>query len=306
MKHRVALGTNDDVQVARGAAVGSGITFAREPDTLAVARAGFDSNFERLGFRDCAFTVAGWAHRKILAGTVAARALFGDLHASACLRNLAGAVALRTFSRSFERTLPMAVRANIAALNIQPHHAAPDRRPKGHVDLIFEVRTGRGTLLGCSGTAPTAEDSGKDVAETATGPGSSLCSPGVVDEIREIETAEIEWGALSLSCSRPSSGRKTAAKAPARTAGTRISLRRGGIDVVRVEADLVVDLPFLGIAKDFVGFGERLELFFRAFVPGIYIRMILTRELAESFANVLDGRGFFHAQDLVIIFFGSS
>ena len=66
-----------------------------------------------------------------------------------------------------------------------------------------------------------------------------------------------------------------------------ISFRRGGIDVVRVETKLIVNFAFLGVAENVVRFRDRLEFFFGRLVPGIYVRMVLARKLAERLANLI-------------------
>ena len=101
-----------------------------------------------------------------------------------------------------------------------------------------------------------------------------------------------------------SSRREAAAESSAWTAGPRISFGRSWIYVVGVETDLIVDLPLLGIAEHVVRFRDRLELLLRRFISGVDVRVILPRQLAKSFADVLGGGGFLYAQQLVIIFFG--
>ena len=113
--------------------------------------------------------MAGGTRRQILARSVASRTLHVELHPSAGLRDLARPIALRTFARSFQETLPVTIRANVLAGNIQPHHAAADRGPEGNVDLIFEIAAGLGTFLGGSASAlSSAEDRTEDVAEATT------------------------------------------------------------------------------------------------------------------------------------------
>ena len=88
------------------------------------------------------------------------------------------------------------------------------------------------------------------------------------------------------------------------SAGAGIRFRCRGIDVVGVKADLVVDFALLGIAENFVRLGERLELFFGRFVPRIDVGMVLARELAKRFTNIVSGGRLLHAENLVIIFLG--
>src|SRR5205823_2611502 len=87
-------------------------------------------------------------------------------------------------------------------------------------------------------------------------------------------------------------------------ATARVSLGCGGIDVVRIKAELVVNLALLRIAEDIVGFGDLLEFFFCGFVAGIDVRMIFARKFAESLADLLLRGRFFHAERAVIILGG--
>ena len=268
LKIGCALGSNDDVEIAGRAAVGTGVAFAGETDALTVAGSGLDANFERLGLRHRAFAVAGGAGRQILAGTMAAGTLDVELHPSAGLRDLSGAVAFGTLSGSLEKALTVAIRADIVARDVQAHHAAADRRPERNVDLIFQIGSGLRALFGCSGTVASPEDPEEDVAEAAAASTAAAlaAASGVVDEIRKIEAAEIEVNPLAAI-------RLAAGEAPGKSssacrtaAGACVSFCRGGIDVVGVEANLVVNLALLGIAEDVVGFGERFELLFRSLV----------------------------------------
>ena len=162
--------------------------------------------------------------------------------------------------------------------NIQAHHAAADRGPEGNVDLIFEIGSGLGTFL--CGPASSAENSGKNIAEAARARGAGLPPPGVFEHVGEVEAAEIEVCARRASTRRGS--REPCAGSGCAASGPGIRLGRCGIDVVGVKADLVVNLALLGIAQDFVSFGQRLELLFRRLVPGIDVGMILPRKLAKS------------------------
>src|ERR1035441_4074141 len=174
------LGSNDHIKVARRAAVSPGIPFARNANALSVARACLGAHFERLGFRDGAFAMAGRTGRQIFARTVASRALHVELHPSTGLRDLPRPVALRTFPRSFQEALPVTIRANIVARDIQAHHPAADRGPERHVDLVFQIGPGFGTFLRRRCSAPSAEDSSEDVAEataTAAAPTPSTLPP---------------------------------------------------------------------------------------------------------------------------------
>jgi len=275
----------------------SRITLSGNTDPLAVAGSSFDPNFQRLGVRNRAFTMTCRARSQILAGSMTARALHVELHAAARLRDLSGAIAFGTLAWGFERTLTTALRANILARDVQAHHTAADRRPEWNVDLIFEIRPGFGPLIGMGRcAAASTEDSRKDVAKATAPTGCALTATCVVDQVREIESAKIEMDALSaLTCSW---------KASTGLACSRVGFGGRWVDVVRVEPDLIVNLPLLGIAKNFVRLRDSLEFLFGSLVPWIDVGMILAGEFAEGFPNVLGGRGLLHAENLVIVFLG--
>ena len=96
----------------------------------------------------------------------------------------------------------------------------------------------------------------------------------------------------------------TTESACAKAAAARIGLGCGGIDVVGVEAELIVDLALLGIAEDVVGFGDRLEFLFGRLVAGIHVGMIFARKFAEGLADVLRRGRLLHAEGGVIVLLG--
>src|SRR5208282_2466161 len=104
----------------------------------------------------------------------------------------------------------------------------------------------------------------------------------------EIDVRALACRAPRLSA-RESSG-KSAGSPSRATARAGIGLGCRRINVVRVKPDLVVNLPFLGVTQNIVGFGKRLKFLFGTFVPGIDVRMIFPRKFAKGFANVLGGR----------------
>src|SRR6202041_129479 len=118
---------------------------------------------------------------------------------------------------------------------------------------------------------------------------------------RKIKPPEIHIaGRARLPATAGEATRKIArARLPAAAS---VGVRRSGIDVVGIKAKLIVNLPFFRIAEDVVRLGEGLELFFRRFVAGINVRMILARKFAESLPNVV-GRGrLLYSKNAVIIF----
>src|ERR1039458_8260003 len=62
----------------------------------------------------------------------------------------------------------MAIRADVLARNVEPHHAAANGRPERHVHLVFKVGARFGSSLRRRCTAPAAEDSREDVLESTT------------------------------------------------------------------------------------------------------------------------------------------
>ena len=80
-------------------------------------------------------------------------------------------------------------------------------------------------------------------------------------------------------------------KAAESHAGVGLALRAAawtaGRNVVRIKTVLIVNLAFLGVAEDVVGFLNFFELLFGSFVAGIQIGMILTGQLAIGLANLV-------------------
>src|SRR5581483_7799157 len=300
-------GAHNDVEVAGRAAVTSCIALAGEPDALPVARARLDSDFQRFGAVHHAFAAAHRTNGPVLTRAAAARARHVELHASALLRDLAGAVALRTRPRLFEKSDAVAVRTCVLARDAEAQHGAADRLPEVHSDLVFEVAA---RLRAFGLHAATIEDAGEDVAEPARPAARSArasASASTLEQVGEVETAEVEAAALSAASARASG---VAAAKPARTgaaglsATARVRFGRCRINVVAVEAELIVNPALLGIAEDVVRFRDLLELFFRGLVAGIDVGVILARQLAKRLADVLRAGGLFDAERAVIVFLG--
>src|ERR1035437_61389 len=138
---------------------------------------------------------------------------------------------------------------------------------------------------------PPAEDAGKDVLEPA--PVSRICRrtrPRMLTrpmlrpplETGEVKAAEVYRTAVSLS--RAS-----------------IGLGRSRVDLVGVEAQLVVDLALLLIAQHVVGLGDFLELLLGPLVVGVHVWVIAPRSLAEGLPDLLRRRRLLHAERAVII-----
>ena len=112
MKDRMVSGADDHVEVAGRSSMGAGIAFAGNANALAIARTSLDTDFQRFGLLHGSFAMAGAAGCYVLASAVAARAGRIELHASAGLRDLAGAAAFRAGARRFDIALAVAVRAD--------------------------------------------------------------------------------------------------------------------------------------------------------------------------------------------------
>src|SRR5208283_4307871 len=132
--------------------------------------------------------------------------------------------------------------------------------------------------------ATATEDAGEDVAEPATASFAPGCTRAL-REVIEVEAAEIERYFLSVG-SGSTRARATSKPACALATAAPVGLGRRRIDIIGVEAELVVDLSLLGIAEDVVGFGERLELLLGSLVAWVYVGMILARQLAKRFADL--------------------
>ena len=109
------------------------------------------------------------------------------------------------------------------------------------------------------------------------------------------------WRAPSSgSCARSRKAAE-AACAESRAAAACVGLGRCRIDVVRVEAELIVNLALLGIAENVVGFRDNLELLLGRFVSGIHVGMVFARELAECLANLVRRGALLYPESPVII-----
>ena len=119
----------DDQVTGRPAAPPSvpALPLPAKPNPLAVARASLDAELQRFTLGNHTLAIAGGANILDLAGAVAAWALNVELHAAAHLGYLAGAVALRALDAATGGRLPLAGRAGLLPLNLQPSHTSADR-----------------------------------------------------------------------------------------------------------------------------------------------------------------------------------
>src|SRR6516162_5834516 len=159
-----------------------------------------------------------------------------------------------------------------------------DGLPEANVHLILEIAAR--FLLRYGLVAPATKHIGEDVAEPA-----SRCRTSAsraLGDVAKIESAKIKRNFLPLSataCGRFPVGRAESPRAKSAAAGIRLCGCR--INVVRVEPDLVVNLPLLGIAQHIVGLRDRFELLLRGLVPWIHVGVILARQLAKRLADLL-------------------
>src|SRR5207244_8127647 len=110
-------------------------------------------------------------------------------------------------------------------------------------------------------------------------------SPAAFEHVGEIEASEIEVHPLASGVSTRLATRETTRKATAATAGAGVGIGRFRTDIVGIIAELVVNLPLLGIAQAIVGFGDGLEFLLCCLVPGINIRMIFARKFTKGFPD---------------------
>src|SRR6185503_14637546 len=250
-----------------------------------------------------AFAVAYRARRKILSRPSAARASHVELHSATGLLNRPFAMALWADARLFNVSAAVAMAADILPRDVQAHHASANRRPERHVHLIFEIAPRFRALLHRRPSAASTENAAEDIAEPAP-TGARAPPTRAFEHVSEIEAAEVE---ASRPC--PSSRLLSTRESPETTgsgrAATGISLGGCGIDVVGIEAQLVVDLPLFGIAENVVGFGNSLKSFLCSFVSGIDVRMIFPRKLAERLADVVRRGRLLYSEDFVIVLLAS-
>src|SRR5215469_2357173 len=278
MKHRMVSGANDDIEIARRTAVRPGIALAREANALAVAGSRFHPDLERLCALYQALAMTGRANALRFTSAAAARARGVEFHPAAGLRDHAFA---------------SAIAAGVKARDVDLHDGAAYRIPERYIDLILEVSAVL-RLAAHRGARAAPEYAREDVSKPSALPAGAATSVG------KIKAPEVEGHFLALPAT---AGEGTGAEsAGAKAAAPSIGFGGSGIDVVGVEADLVVDLAFLRIAQDVVGFGEIFEFLFGFFVPGIHVWMVLARQLTKGFADFFLGGVFLHPENPVIVF----
>ena len=288
MEYRIIAGADDDIEIASGPTVYSGISFSRQSDALSVARASLDADFQRLSSVNYALSAAHSADRACFTGTTAPRAGDVELHSPAGLLNRTLATALRARSRRFQVSMSVAVRTRILPRDVQAHHGSANRLPESYVYLIFEIGSRLRAFwfhASAGATSTSGEHPGEDVSEAATMALLLLLGFRAAKQIREIESAEIVGhflGAPACIAAAWISSRRKATDAATALRCSRIRFSRGRIDIVRVVSELIVDLALFRIAQDIVGFGDGFESLLRRLVSGIHIRMVLARKFAEA------------------------
>src|SRR5262249_13219189 len=131
-----------------------------------------------------------------------------ELHAVSALLDGPFALALRADARLLDHAVAVAIRAGVLARDVQSHDAATNCRPERHVDLIFEIAAGLGALRRETSAAAAAENSRKDVAESAaTARSRTSARASTFEHVAEIESAEVE--SLSAAGSRLSAGKSS-------------------------------------------------------------------------------------------------
>src|SRR5262249_13123132 len=158
----------------------------------------------------------------------ASRTSHVELHAVSTLFDGALAFALWTNAWLLDHAVAVTVATHVLPRNVQPHHAAANCRPKGNVDLIFDIGAWlRAFWRGAA--ASTSENSGEDVAKSASTRSRAVAC--AFEHVTEIESTEVERNALTLSRSPLCSGKSAEAACTSRAA-PRVSFGGRGIDVV--------------------------------------------------------------------------
>ena len=212
-------------------------------------------------------------------------------------------VALRTLARLFDVALAVTIAADFQPRDVELQLRAFDGLPEADVHLVFKIGAGLRMLRGLDATA-ASKDVGEDVAKSAACARAASGRTCAFREVVEVEAAEIEGNFLGVGARAACVLCGTTKSACAKTASAGIGFGCGGIDVVGVEAELIVDLALLGIAEDVVGLGDGLEFLFGRLVAGIHVGMIFARKFAEGLADVLRRGRLLHAEGGVVVLLG--
>src|ERR1700674_762752 len=208
-----------------------------------------------------AFAAARLACRAQLAGPAAPRARHVESHLSRLLPNRSRSAAPRAGLRRAHRARPVARWADFQARNGKFLHRAAHGIPEIDLHLVLEVSTRLMLRFHAAGAASALEKLAEQIAEAGT----TACRARAAAKIKSTE--------IKIDVRSPSIG--------ARSTWT------AWWNIVAVEAVLVVHLPLLRVGQHVVGFLQLLEFFFRGFVAGIQVGMILARQLAKCRTNIL-------------------
>src|SRR5262249_40239238 len=156
-------------------------------------------------------------------------------------------------SSRLDGSTSMACAANIAPADAQAHYSTTNGGPERHVNLIFKIAAWFRTLRG-TGSAAAAKHPGENIAE-ATAPG-GFSSPPTLKQVGKIESPKIEVHPLRATRSR-AAGKSSKSAGTSRTAA-RVGIGRGGVNVVGVKTELIVNFALLRIAQNIVGLGNGL------------------------------------------------
>ena len=89
--------------------------------------------------------------------------------------------------------------------------------------------------------------------------------------------------------------------------GSTLAAKRIALELLAllpVRSELVIELPFLGVLQDFIGFVDFLEFFLSRLVAGIEVGMVFSGKLLVGFGYGRVIRATVNAKQFVIIFIG--
>ena len=89
--------------------------------------------------------------------------------------------------------------------------------------------------------------------------------------------------------------------------GSTLAAKRIALELLAllpVRSELVIELPFLGVLQDFIGFVDFLEFFLSRLVAGIEVGMVFSGKLLVGFGYGCVIRATVNAKQFVLIFIG--
>src|SRR5687767_3786417 len=188
---------------------------------------------------------------------------------------------------------PHVYRADLAIVfERQPPRRAVERVVERQVELVLDVAAG--PLTGACTPRPAAGTLEASAAAPA--------KEGR-EEVRE--RAGVPEHLLHLFLGhRPVAAARRTADVDVPLPGERTAGATGGAGLfvlAPVRAQLVVLFPLGGVAEDFVGLVDLLELRLRGFVARVHVRVILPRQLPEGLLDLLFGSGLGDAERGVVV-----